>query len=580
MSHDLKDVTIQFKEAMTGFAAENQGTFADGYAAGKKARHHLTLAVTVTVTDIDRFLKDPSHAGTLSGAVQSSVLGECPVEIGVFKLLPNTADLDRKIMYYCVYARTPQGEAFTFAGQKEVQHDAPLDTWHDTTTLYTNLYKGHVPEEERAKTDIWMTGIVGLDLLSFMHVLRSMTSQHADGRTSLEGLAAFTKFFAGALWEVYGPSLPPDPDTPSQRYPKFTTEGVTGARITVHPFPTADGLTLTLTRFQRGESKDVILIAHGLTSSSDMFIMPEHQNLVQTLLDAGYGEVWTLDYRGSARFPYNLARTRYNFDDIALYDHPAALAELRKLTGNDKRIHVIAHCVGSLTMAMAMFGGTISGIKSAILNSVALTPRVPSWSKVKLKLGPWASDWLLGIEYYNPSWRREPGWSAGKVLAWANDLVHKECNSPECHMLSFMWGAGRPALFNHANLHPVTHARLGDLFGGVGVHYYRNVSKMVSANSTAVKFEPNNPRYAALPNNYFDKAAELKTPILFIQGQDNKVFADSNIVCHQRLEKIVPGRHQLHVFPKYGHQDIFMGKDVATDVFPRLLAFLKEHACD
>ncbi len=40
---------------------------------------------------------------------------------------------------------------------------------------------------------------------------------------------------------------------------------------------------------------------------------------------------------------------------------------------------------------------------------------------------------------------------------------------------------------------------------------------------------------------------------------------------------MTPGRHQLHVFPGYGHQDPFMGKDVAQDVFPRLVEFLDEH---
>jgi cholesterol oxidase len=38
----------------------------------------------------------------------------------------------------------------------------------------------------------------------------------------------------------------------------------------------------------------------------------------------------------------------------------------------------------------------------------------------------------------------------------------------------------------------------------------------------------------------------------------------------------VPGRHQLHVFPNYGHQDVFMGKNCHVDVFPRLVKFLNE----
>jgi poly-beta-hydroxyalkanoate depolymerase len=51
-------------------------------------------------------------------------------------------------------------------------------------------------------------------------------------------------------------------------------------------------------------------------------------------------------------------------------------------------------------------------------------------------------------------------------------------------------------------------------------------------------------------------------------------------VCHERMERIVPGRHELHVFPNYGHQDPFMGEHVARDIFPRLVEFIEKHRYD
>lgn len=581
MSNDLHAVTIEFAEVMKGFVSAEATIFADGCQDGEKAGHTLALHVTVSIADLDAFLHQPEHAGTLTGHVDCALLGGvCPVQSGTFRLMPNTADRDRKVMYYQVYCSTPQGEAITFVGQKQVQHDAPLDMWHDTTTLFVNVFRGHVDPAKPAQAELWLTGIVSLGLWDFMQVLRGLRATDAKGETSVKGLIAFGEFFAGKLWDVYGPHLPPAPNQPHRRYAKFTTEGVKGADISVHPFSTADGLGLTLTRFKRASSDDVVLIIHGLTNSTDMFIMPEHRNLVQHLLDEGYGDVWSLDWRGSNRFPYNQARGTYNFDDVALFDHPAAICELRRHIGSRRRLHVIAHCVGSITMAMALAARTVQGIRSMVLNSVSLTPHVPAWSEVKLRFGPWASDYLLGIEYFNPSWRRQPAWSAGKFIALAADMVHRECDSPECHMLSFMWGSGRPAVFNHANIAPETHERLGDLFGGTPVHYYRHVSKMVGSGHAAVKYEPGNPRYAALPDNYLTKAADIKTPIFFVQGQDNNVFADSNIRCHAQLEKLAPGRHKLHVFAGYGHQDVFMGKNAAVDIFPHLVSFLREHSHD
>ncbi|MBV8660320.1 MAG: alpha/beta fold hydrolase [Burkholderiales bacterium] len=581
MSANLDGVGIHFAEVMAGYAGRGAAPFEDGFEAGQRDGLPLALHVNVDIDDLAVFLAGTDHAGRLTGFVTGPLVGgRAEVTTGVFQLMPDTADLRHKVMVYRVYCRNAQGDVFTLAGQKEVQHHVGFDLWHDTTTLYTNLFEGEVSPEQAAVAPVRASGILTLGVAEFASVLRSLSASDAAGKPSRDGLAAFGEFFAGSLWAVYGPALPTTETEPPRKYPLFTTEGVTGATITPYPFTTGDGLTLSLTRFQRQACDDVVLLVHGLTTSSDMFIMPEHQNIVQYLLDNGLGDVFTLDYRGSNRFPYNLARTAYTMDDIALYDHPAAMATLRKLIGPRKRVHVIAHCVGSLTFAMSLAAGLVGGVRSVILNSIALNAYVPDWSRFKLGIGPFACDWLLGADYVNPRWAHQPGWSGGKLLAHACDLFHDECDSAVCHMLSFMWGAGKPALFQHENIHPDTHDRLGDLFGGVSVNYYRHVVKMVDSQHEVVKYDPGNPRHAALPDNYFARAADIATPMLLIQGQENRVFADSILQCHARLEKQVPGRHQLHVFPAYGHQDIFMGKQSATDIFPRLTAFIAQHRHD
>ena len=69
------------------------------------------------------------------------------------------------------------------------------------------------------------------------------------------------------------------------------------------------------------------------------------------------------------------------------------------------------------------------------------------------------------------------------------------------------------------------------------------------------------------------------TPILFITGQDNRIFVHSNVAAFERLKEIDPTRRdELHVFPNYGHQDVFQGRNSDSDVFPRLLEFLKDQA--
>jgi lysosomal acid lipase/cholesteryl ester hydrolase len=140
-----------------------------------------------------------------------------------------------------------------------------------------------------------------------------------------------------------------------------------------------------------------------------------------------------------------------------------------------------------------------------------------------------------------------------------------------------MWGSGRPAMYEHDNLAPATHQRTADLFGAVGLHYYRHLRKIVRAGH-AVQYDA--AAHPGLPADYLANAADHTTPILFVTGDRNHVFADSNIVCHERLGDLRPGRQELAVVPGYGHQDTLVGEHADRDVFPRLLAHLATNSLE
>jgi lysosomal acid lipase/cholesteryl ester hydrolase len=359
----------------------------------------------------------------------------------------------------------------------------------------------------------------------------------------------------------------------AREIPLFTLTGVPDAEVAVHPFSTQDRLGLTLTRFRRpGNAADVILLVPGLTQSSDMFIMPEHYNLVRYLLDSGFNDVWCLDGRMSNHFPYNNSGTRYTLDDVALFDHPAALAEMRRHIG-ERPVHAIAHCLGAASLTMALAAKTVTGVASAICNAVTLTPRVPAWSRLKLAVVPNVMEYALSQPYASPQWGEAPTFSLGKTVSRLADAAHGECDVPACHMLSLMWGAGNPALYEHANISDVTHRRIGDLHGPTGFQYHRHVAKCVEAGA-AVKYDAKDARYDALPANYLFRAAAIETPLLLVAGAHNHVFADSNPVCFEALEKATPGRHALQMYEAYGHNDVFMGVKVHEDIFPSFSKFL------
>jgi cholesterol oxidase len=581
---------VHFTEEMKGYVTFEETDYDSGFRRGKEAGNFLMFHLTITVDNVERFLADPQHEASAVGYVRCPALGEdMPVDKGVFNLFVDHEGRLDKRMIYRLYLNHEKEGPLTLSGFKVIQDDPGYDIWSDTTTLFTHLLRGHVGAEEEDASEVLASGIIHIYHRDF---LKQLTTIRVEGQTLAEGNKARLQFgqaFFGPLWDVYGSRVAggQDPAILIKRYtgsedkgvreiPLFTHEGVQNAAHETIAFNTEDKLGLSFERFTRAECDDVVMIIHGLTTSTDMFIMPEHYNLVSYLLDNGFTDVWSLDFRMSNRHSYNLFRHRMTMDDIALFDYPAAIAKMKERIG-DRRIHVICHCLGSVSFMMSLFGKSVDGITSVISNSVALTPRVPRWSEVKLKGAPFLIEYVLGFPYLNPRWSYEPGFSRGKVFSKINSLFHRECNVPACHVLSLMWGTGWPALYNHENLADITHRRGGDLYGGTSMHYYRHVRKMVKAGG-AVKYDPNDPKYGKLPNNYFQYALDIETPVLFMTGESNRVFADSNVYCYQKLENLVPGKHELQVFPNYGHQDVFMGKSNHVDIFPRLLEFLNKHS--
>ena len=177
---------------------------------------------------------------------------------------------------------------------------------------------------------------------------------------------------------------------------RFTFEGVTDVVVSERLFATADGLGLSLTRFHREYCGDVVLLVHGLTGSREMFTREGHVNLVTHLLDSGFTDVWVLDFRMSTRLPYDAEDHRFTLDDVAAYDHPAALECLREAVG-DRRVHVIAHCLGSVTFLTALFAGLVGGVASVVSNSVSLHPRLSRRARARLRFSPALVQQIMGM---------------------------------------------------------------------------------------------------------------------------------------------------------------------------------------
>ncbi|MEC9283827.1 MAG: esterase [Bdellovibrionota bacterium] len=584
--------SLEFTETMRGFASKyslnttyplDQSQFEKHYHEAKELKQDLDFTLTIKIANIDEFCDDPKLQAEAIGSIQSEHFGgKCEVIDGKFNLFvraDSSTNLDTaREMHYRLHFNSSSGEKYTFYGFKTIEREDFTDVWDETTTLYTYIFDGHIEEEDFKSAKIVQIGVLRILVDDFIQQLKSFEAKGGNLIQRAGALAKFLSIFAGNLWEAYAPFIFgtdqerwDDYEIPLQSY-----EGVRNCSVSKIPINTNDGLHISMDRFVRKESEEIVLLLHGLTTSTDMFIMPEHYNLVSYLMDHDYPEVWSLDWRGSMRHTYNLKPLPYSIDDIAMNDIPAAIEEIKRIKGEHVKINVICHCVGSLSFFCSLAAGKLSNIKSIISNSVSLTPKVRWQSKLKLKFGPTILEHVFGYPYVSPEMPYFPGPAFGKWIWWMERMLRSECKEPACHMISFMWGWGFPAAYEHHNLNPITHRRLKDLFGGVSFHYYRHIYKMLKENK-AIPYSRDG-IYNQLPESYFDAISSESLPrTLFVSGSDNKIFPQSNKLTYEELQKKYSGLDfSYQEYKAYGHQDTLMGMKCSNEIFPKFVKFLKE----
>jgi predicted patatin/cPLA2 family phospholipase len=205
---------LRFTEEMKGFVTFGELDYDKGYRQGQQGGTSLMFHLTITVDGVNRFVTHPEHeTSDLKGYIRCDVLGgELPVEAGTFNLFVDDVDPARKKMLYRLFCRDRGGQPLTLSGFKEIRDDPGRDLWHDTTTLFIRILKGHVSEgeEEAAKSEPetyhQMVVASGIIIIHFFDFLKQLTTFHTEGPTLSDrasAIARFGRLFMGKLWDVY-----------------------------------------------------------------------------------------------------------------------------------------------------------------------------------------------------------------------------------------------------------------------------------------------------------------------------------------------------------------------------------------
>ena len=300
-----------------------------------------------------------------------------------------------------------------------------------------------------------------------------------------------------------------------------------------------------------------VLLVHGAGVRADIFRPPEPVTVVDRLLAEGW-DVWLENWRASTDLP----RNRWTLDQAALHDHPQAVNTVLDRTGSET-VKAVVHCQGSSSFVLSAVAGLLPQVDTIVSNAMSLHPVVPRLSRFKIRqVAPVVATELA---YVDPHWGvTRPRRLLERALVRTVALVHRECDNEVCHLVSFTYGSGRPALWSHENLSPATHTWLRGEFGPVPMTFFAQMAESVTRGHLV----------SALPELAGSLAGPPRTDarIVLLAGADNLCFLPAS---QQRtfdwLEAYRPGHDALHVFPGYGHLDVFLGRYAARDTLPTIV---------
>jgi len=202
-----------------------------------------------------------------------------------------------------------------------------------------------------------------------------------------------------------------------------------------------------------------------------------------------------------------------------------------------------------------------------VCSSVGLHPIGPPMTKLKagLRLGTLLRRLGVGMLTTDSFTDESTGARLVDLALRAYPIPEAErCDRAVCRRLAFIYGIG----VHHPSMNELTHTTLHELFGPTDMTMMVHLSNMAHAEKIID---------AGGADRYLPHLERLRRPITLLSGSENMVWTPASTERTFALLTTRLGRDQFRrvVFDGYGHQDVFIGAEVARDTFPEVLAHLE-----
>ncbi len=322
-------------------------------------------------------------------------------------------------------------------------------------------------------------------------------------------------------------------------------------------FTAGDGNALLMHHTSGGTRGPVVITPGTAMTALSYCIDTVPQNLVEFLVAKGF-DVWLVDWRTS---PLLAAHNKpYTLDDVAHYDWPAAIAEVRRRT-NSKKVSVLAHCLSSPCFLLSLVRGYMDPgqISSFIASQVALHLHMTPVGALKLKT---RMDRLLPSgEMMHQRPADKNGKMADIAVSFLSHILPKSysCDNPVCPRHSATFGD----LIFHSRVNAATHAIIGDLVPECLTAFLQDVANWARKKNILTDED----------HKHLDR---LRLPITFISGAENRMFVPQGTEQTFDLLCDANGKdtYRRTVYKDFGHLDCYIGEGAATEIWPDLAGAL------
>ena len=183
---------VRFNEQMAGWLAVPQPAGTD------TGPGWFRLRAAVVIDDLDHFLADPNHKGSLIGHVDFDPLGQNVPAVGHVELFaPGPVPGSRVMRYRATFSVA--GATYEMIGTKYVDKAAGYNVWGHTTTLFTTVAQ----KGEQAGVPL-AAGAIRLTMWQGVKLMLTLRGTTADAFTARLGAALrFAGFFIGQVATTY-----------------------------------------------------------------------------------------------------------------------------------------------------------------------------------------------------------------------------------------------------------------------------------------------------------------------------------------------------------------------------------------